>query len=663
MEKPTTKWSPWLNRISSRKKQFEGGWYKQAKAANDMYDGGKDADQCPFNILYANTEVLLPSLYSATPRPETVPRFDNPKEPAQAVNNLLTVLLDDNSPGQESFDDAIGGAVLSALIPGGGGVRLRYREDQPLPLGFEEYKYDQVIWGYAKKWSRVPWLCFLHPMTKEEIQADFRVSPERAKKLQAPTQEEQDTNPTRDKGPHTFFVYELWIKSERRVVFLCEELDEPLLREVGDPMKLKGFYPTPNLLTLVQKPSTLDPTPLYEYYKNQAEELNRVTVRLNRILAAIKVRGAYNPLIGRDMEKILSDSEMENGLVPANSPMQLDGAGFEKQIWLIPIDKLIMVAQQLYIARQSIKQVIQELTGLADIVRGSSVASETATAQELKNKWGTVRLRRMQRIVSLYCRDLLRLATDAATTLIPPEQWKAITGLPYLLEAEKQQLAMQLQQQQMQAQFAAEQAAVMGQPAPQPQPPDPTILKQLAAPTWEQIISRLSDDAGRCYVIDIETSSTIDADSGADKQEVTEFMTALGQLLTGLAPLVQMGGEGIAAAKAITLAVCKRFKLGREVEDQLKALPTTPPPSPEADKGPSQEEIALQQDEHQFRREEMAFKRQELEQKMQQSREKHQMEMQKLAMQQKQMVLQATLTPPQQPATAPQGKPRPRPPA
>jgi hypothetical protein len=110
---------------------------------------------------------------------------------------------------------------------------------------------------------------------------------------------------------------------------------------------------------------------------------------------------------------------------------------------MLPIERLVEVAKQLYVARESIKQVIYEITGISDIIRGSSVASETATAQDLKNKWGTVRLRRMQTLVADYARDLFRMSVDCGSEYIPPEKWREITQLLEIPTEQEQAVAKQ----------------------------------------------------------------------------------------------------------------------------------------------------------------------------------------------------------------------------
>lgn len=558
-------WSKWLARIKEREKVFEDGWWKTAKKAQDMYDGSEDT---PFNVLYANTEILLPALYSNSPRPDIQARSPQARpELPKILDAFLTSVVDCNTPGLESFDEAMEGAVLSALVPGAAAVRIRAYPSQLMPIRLEAVGHNELLWGKAKKWSKVPWIAFRIPMSKEDIVSTFSLDEEQARNLSAPSQQDLDSARSK-KEKEGFYVYELWVKKDRQVVFLCEGLEDPLLDSPGDTLQLAGFYPTPGILTLVRKDGDLCPTPLFEYYRNQAEELNRVTVRLTKVLSAIKVRGAYNSLVGTDLARILSDDDSENALIPSSNPMDLQ-AGFDKQIWLLPIEKLIVVATQLYEARERTKRVIYEITGLADIVRGASVASETATAQNLKDKWGSLRLRRLQKTVKLYVRDLFRLSVDAGTTL-PTSDWKALTGLPYPTQEEKA-----LAQQGVA--HAQQMAQVTGFP---PGPEVAQMAQTLASPSWEDLLSSLKDDAARSYLVDVESDSTLDSSAQTDKQEVSEFVMALSQLVGALAPLAQMGEGGIAVARDILLAVANKFRFGRELKDTLEKIPANPTNQP-----------------------------------------------------------------------------------
>ncbi len=592
-----------LDAVKVREKEFEQGWWKTAERASDLYcsEPRKDpTEDNPYNILYSNTEVLLPSLYSATPKPDVRTRFKGMglKPLPEMIERFLTVAADPAQPGEDCLDLAMGDAVLSSLVPGLGYVRIRYVKDKSFPLVYESGHFKTIIWGKASRWAKVPWVAFKHQMKKEQMVEKFGLEPDDVAENYKPSTETEEEH-------DDCCVYEFWDKETRMVYYLCDEWAPKLVSKAEDPLGLTGFFPTPGLLLLTAKPGRLSPTPLYVYYKNQAEELNRVTVRLNKVLSAIRVRGAYSSLLGKDLEALLSDTEMENAFIPAGeSALLAQSGGFDKLIWMLPIERLIIVAQELYKAREAIKQVIYELTGISDIIRGSSVASETATAQDLKAKWGTVRLRKMQKIVADYARDLFRMSVDCGSDHIPPEKWKEITQLDIPTAQEKAVAQQQLQYSQMQAQQMAMQAQQMGQPPQPPQPPDPKYAAAAQSPSLEELLEKIKTDANRTFVVNIQTSSTIDLDTSQDKAEVSEFMNAMGQLMGGLQPLMAMGPSGVEAMKSILISVCERFKFGIDVADVIRKMQAPPPPQPEPPKGPpppSQEEQQVIQAEAQFK--------------------------------------------------------------
>jgi hypothetical protein len=119
----------YLNLILAREKEFETKWWKKGEAALKMYcldeRESQDADN-PYNILYSNTEVLAPSLYSATPKPDVRMRFKDEKaNPVPVIiERFLEAATDSSAPNADSFTGSMEDAVLSALTRGWVSVRL-----------------------------------------------------------------------------------------------------------------------------------------------------------------------------------------------------------------------------------------------------------------------------------------------------------------------------------------------------------------------------------------------------------------------------------------------------------------------------------------------------------------------------------------------------------
>jgi len=110
----------WIKEIEACRKR-EKDYREAGQRIQSLYDGCKAAET-PFNILYSNTETLLPALYSAIPRPVVQRRFkdEDPlgKAAAQAGQRGLEFMVDTNVEGYEVFTDGMESATLDGLLPG-----------------------------------------------------------------------------------------------------------------------------------------------------------------------------------------------------------------------------------------------------------------------------------------------------------------------------------------------------------------------------------------------------------------------------------------------------------------------------------------------------------------------------------------------------------------
>jgi hypothetical protein len=117
----------------------------------------------------------------------------------------------------------------------------------------------------------------------------------------------------------------------------------------------------------------------------------------------------------------------------------------------------------------------------------------------------------------------------------------------------------------------------------------------------------LRDDTQRAYRIDIETNSTIEPEAAEDQKNITELMTAIGQYLNGIGPLVAKGVMPFEAAQSMLLAIVRRYRFGPEIEDQIRAM--KPPPPPDDGKAVAAAEQAKAQAEQQRETERFQFEK------------------------------------------------------
>lgn len=627
-------------------KQRHRKYLQEGRRITGIYE--EDApDQIPFNILYSNTETLAPALYNSVPRPLVLRRYKD-KDPFAAAacqlgKRTLEYELDNGYEDYPTFDDVLKDAVLAALVPGRGIVRAEYRatfEKDPETgkntkvatelVCAKTWPWDRFFFGFADKWKNVPWIAYAHDMTKDELEKNFgkavadAVCKGDANREDEQTDREMEGEDKLSDAEKASRVYEVWHKESRQIYWVAEGYKEGLLEDpTPDPYQLTGFYDCAEPLRLFRRIKTMIPRPLYRFYENQAKELNSLTLRIQGIVKQIKVRGAYDSTLGDTFEKIFKEDE-DGAYVPVANPALSDAGSLQEGIWSVPVDKLAQTYVQLVQQREQVKRTIYEITGISDILRGSSVASETATAQEIKNQWGTLRLKRMQKLVGIFARSILRIMLELSMAKLSAETLKAMTGLQLPLEAEKQQAQMVVEQfQAMQQQMPAP----MGAPGQPPQPPQvpPEVQKAqviLNSPSIEQLQQMLNDDKQRNYRIDIETNSTIDAEATEDKQDIAELLNAVSQFLNGIGPLIQSKVMPFEVAKAMLLTVVRRYNFGPEMEAQLEAMQ-----EPQQQNDPK----AMEQQQAEM---------QKVQQQLQQEKEKLMQERMELEMQKKEIELQ-----------------------
>jgi len=228
------------------------------------------------------------------------------------------------------------------------------------------------------------------------------------------------------------------------------------------------------------------------------------------------------------------------------------------------------VLLELYKQRDQLIQSIFEITGISDIMRGQSNANETATAQNIKAQFGSMRLRDAQREVQRWVRDSYRIKAELICQNFTPEKLASITGM----NAEDQ--------------------------------------------LFQQAMQVLRSDDMRGYQIDIETDSTVFEDAEAEKQSRVEMLTAMGGMAQQWMPVVQMGGPPMLKLVGELMSFGVRgFKAGRTMEDsideafqqlaqqQQQAAQQPPPPDPavvkaEADMKAKEADMLMKREGHQL---------------------------------------------------------------
>lgn len=539
-----------------------------------------------FNILYSNIKIIVPAVYNQTPKPDVRRRYRDRDETGKIIADVmergLSFVMDEND-----LDRALRQAVKDCQLPGRGVTRVRYdatyaeRDDGQGGTYddkvFDDVLFEHVNWadfriGPGKTWEDVTWIAFRHCVTKKSGMQQFPDTFADTEYDYTPQglEDEQDGNPIVDTFKRVV-VWEIWDKDAREVIFIAPSLKERPLKKEDDPLGLKQFFPVPRPLYANDDTDSLVPIPPFRIYRDQADELDGITKRISAIVKALRVRAIYDSRVG-EINSLMTTGDAV--MVPAEDVITMfQNGGLEKAIWFWPIEKIAGVLVHLYNQREAIKTTIYEITGIADIMRGSTAASETLGAQQLKAQFGSMRLDDMRKEVQRYARDLVRMAAEIMAEHFSADTMAVMTMLE-LPSGDQKKALME----------AAKRLQMEQKPVPK------KLQKELAKPTWEEAMTVLRDDRQRAYRIDIETDSTVSGDQQADQQAITELLTGISTFIQNAGPAVAEGYLPLESAKSMLMTAVRRFKMGREVEDALDMIGEG-----EDEEGPSQEQQQIMQ--------------------------------------------------------------------
>lgn len=594
----------WIERIDAAAK-LEKDWTDDADRACVAYTGekaegvGKGLD---FNILYANVETIVPAIINSPPQPDIRRRFadDDPvaKDGSELLERAIRIQVDDSKLQIE-----LEGGAQDSFLAGRGIVRLRFKADVEGEVDNDELKelaedsvedadretdaedgegrqadgssrvanericFEAVSWrdyrhGPAKRWEDRPWEAYRHAMPMEDIEqfADTALS-----NAQAVPEDKLAAGDT----DNDVVIWEVWCRKTRKVKFIENDTGK-ILKIVDDPLKLSQFFPICTPMQPIEITGRLMPVNPYAIYRKLADELDTTTRRIAAITNQMRVRGWY-PGDATELANMLAADDVD--FVPLSNPeIWAQNGGIEGAVAFWPIEKFILALRELYVAREQTKQAIYEITGISDIVRGAGKASETATGQQIKSQWGSLRIQKMQRMIERAARDLFVMMAEVIPAKFSAETLQKMTGIQLIPTPQDLQPLPPPPQPQIGPETPPEEAQQMmqmyEQAAQQHQQAEQQRQKKLAH--IQALNDLLNDDVSRFYRIDVESDSTVRADLTQKKQDQAEFLQGSAAYFQGVAPAVELGIISQEGAIEIYAATARLFTLGKSTEDALE---------------------------------------------------------------------------------------------
>lgn len=717
-------WQRWNDELElARKAKGFDQWHTRSKRIvkryraerGDVSENSDDLEGARFNILWSNVQTLMPALFAKSPKPVVERRYldrdDVGRTASVILERTLSYELDDGT-----YLSALKKGVLDRLLPGRGVVWIRYEpkftpmpgktqeaDDKPAQgpqeatsdapteqVADESVVVDYIDWrdfmtSPARTWEEVWWVGKRVYMTREELVKRFGDvgkeptldwSPVETTSSAVGQSTEGNTKQRRAK------VWEIWNKQARKVYWMAESYKDKLLDEKDDPLGLEGFWPVPRPLFATLTNDSLIPIPDYVEYEDQANELDDLTTRITNLVKTIKTCGVYDASVG-ELKRMFEEG-FENELVPCDNMAEFSskaGANGMGHMWLLPIKDMAATLIQLYDARERTKQVLYEVTGISDIVRGSSQGgAKTATEQRIKGQFASMRLNDMQAEVARFARDTLRIMGEIIAEHFDPMTLFEISGFE---QYAKEQWPPEIEAPPMAPQMnggppleaPAAVAPAVGAPVPGPAsssgggpmpgmmapPPDPNMLAmQKASEMFQKAVALLRNDKLRGFRIDIETDSIVEPDQQQMQEARTQLMGAISQFLPQAIEAGAQSPELKPLLARLLMFFLRGFKASRDIEsafeqfiddmtrDAAKPKPP-PPPTPDQikaemmreqqanenkrmeaqaliDKQKADQDIAMKQQEFQLDRERQAAELQIEREKMDIERQKMQMQ-------------------------------------
>jgi hypothetical protein len=534
------------------------------------------------NILWSNTKLEKPALYSRTPKVVSKVRFGRQNPVAKQASKLIQRATAFQLEDTDDFDSTINKVIQDLQLTGQGVCRVRYvpvfgenqitlsvealqnpdgsvayvtsdGEEVPTEMIYqdklgnlladkvipdvitEKIEFDYISYkdfnrSPAASWKETDWISFDNYLSRKEVIERF--GKDVANKLKFSKVDSLDSNLAMTAkvsadsdssiASGKALVIEVWDKAENRVLFMCPEYPDDFLKIEEPYKKIEGFFPCAEPLTNNATNRAFIGRPDFVYYEGHVNQLDAITAKRYLFLDALRVAGVFDKAFP-ELANIFKGNL--NRLIPIDWARFSESSGFSGVFQLVPLAEIINIISSLFQAEQTITQNIYQISGVSDIVRGSSDPRETATAQQIKGQFATLRLNDKQTNIQRFCKNTIKIAAELIAETFQPE------SILDLAEAEEDSQEDQ----------SVNQAAL-------------TLLKQ---------------EGLRRIKLDIETDSTIAIDESLQKEQIGEYITGVTGLIQQSLPFVQQFPEFLPYISELLSHSSHAYRFGANVESSL----------------------------------------------------------------------------------------------
>ena len=473
----------WTTEFDSAERQMQKFWRRSDQTIAVLID--KRPEIRPekriykINLFASNTQTQRSILYGNTPEVVVDRRFSdaNDDEARVAGEMLERVLNTDIAYDSDTYAVAIGQSLDDRLTVGFGNARIRYeadyetQPDQPAITGKnpitgaldpaldapavegeekvtrEKVCVDYISWrdqlySIGRTFGETRWWAFRSYLSRDEMTERFgaqiakTVPYSRSKKDGGWRNED-----AMQKDPwERCEVWETWSK-ERKKVYWYVKGYKKILQSEDDPYGLEGFWPFPRPMMANLTTSSFMPTSDYNLAQDLYDEFDTVSTRIRMLTKAVKVVGLYNA-VGKAIPRLLQET-FDNDMIPMEGWANfVEKGGIAGNMQFLPLTDIVGALDKLRDYRQEVKALLDEITGMGDVIRGAAQyvgnGPATATEQSIKSTFASVRMQALQDEFARFASDIQRLKAEIICKQFSPQTIKNMSNITRTFESKIQ---------------------------------------------------------------------------------------------------------------------------------------------------------------------------------------------------------------------------------
>lgn len=419
---------------------------------------GSQSGRFRLNLFHSNAKTILNMLYGKLPRidvsrTDTTGGDDVGRVAAEVMERVLRQDLANHGAEHSQIFKAV---LMDRMLPGLGCARVRYAVEtgKAAPYGpkadldayttsedasdtdedaaeeilgesapFDYYYWADMAWGWGRQFSELPWIGFRSYLDKDEVTGRF--GKDVAEKLQYKQREvsankDGISDPDMNSAWQKAEIWEIWDKHSKKLVWLSLGYDQ-LLETKKDTLKLSGFYPCPPFFIANITNALYLPTPDYHLAQDLYNEIDVLQTRIAILTEAVRVVGVYDAA-AEGIQRMFKEGN-ENDLIPVdNWAMFAEKGGIQGQVDWLPLMDIVGALEKLRGIRDETIGLLQQVTGMADIMRGELDNQYEGVGQtQVKAKFASSRIQALSEEFATFVTDLQQIKAEVICKHFSPE--------------------------------------------------------------------------------------------------------------------------------------------------------------------------------------------------------------------------------------------------